>query len=170
MRKWYSVINGERFNRWTVVERGETFSSCRCDCGYVTNVRTNLLLRNKSKQCRSCAITSRNKQISRWDGDNDKYPPRLRMAAKNAIIRCTNPNHAQWKCYGGRGIKVHPPWVEDRRLFVEYLMTLEGWDDESLWLDRTNNEGHYEPGNLRWVTSSVSRINSRRDVPTILGF
>ncbi len=58
---------------------------------------------------------------------------------------------------------MHQPWIDDRRLFVEYLMTLEGWDDETLWLDRTNNEGNYEPGNLRWVTSSVSRINSRRD-------
>ncbi len=162
MRKWYTVQNGERFGRWTVVERGMSFCSCRCDCGYITNVRTNNLLRDKSTQCRSCAITSRNEQISRWKGNLAKYPPRLRMAVKNAILRCTNPDHVQYGCYGGRGIKVHPPWIEDRVLFVEYLTTLDGWDDESLWLDRINNDGNYEPGNLRWVTPSVSRANSRR--------
>lgn len=163
MRKWYTIQDGERFGKWIVVIRGQRFCLCRCDCGYVSNVRTNNLVHNKTTQCRSCAITSRNIQVSRWGGEGNRYPPRLRAAVKNAIMRCTNPNHTQYADYGCRGIKVYPPWIEDRRLFVEYLMTLEGWDNPLLWLDRENNEGNYEPGNLRWVTPSISRVNSRRD-------
>jgi hypothetical protein len=163
MRKWYSIQNGERFSRWTVVERGQEFCSCRCDCGYITNVRTNNLLRSKTRQCRSCSITSRNIQISRWEGNLTDYPPKIRMAVKNAILRCTDRDHEQYHRYGGRGIRVHPPWVEDRVAFVEYLMTLDGCNDEFLWLDRIDNDGNYEPGNLRWVTPSVSRVNSHRD-------
>lgn len=80
------------------------------------------------------------------------------------VSRCCNPTNKLFENYGGRGIKVHGPWLEDRLLFFQYALTLPGWDDDTLYLDRTNNDGHYEPGNLRLITPSESTRNTRATV------
>jgi hypothetical protein len=70
--------------------------------------------------------------------------------AKN---RCQNPKCDKWKYYGGRGIKF---------LFVSF----EQWFKEigprptsGHSVDRENPNGNYEPGNIRWATSSEQRNN-----------
>lgn len=45
---------------------------------------------------------------------------------------------------------------------MEYLYTLSGSNDAYLVLDRADNDGHYEPGNLRFVTPSQSLLNRQR--------
>jgi hypothetical protein len=85
----------------------------------------------------------------------------VRQAVNDAIRRCTSESYRQYKDYGGRGVQVYLPWLEDRRQFAVYLMSLPGWDDPSLWLDRIDNDGHYEPGNLRWTTPSENLYNKR---------
>lgn len=52
-------------------------------------------------------------------------------------------------------------WVGDIRLFVEHLVTLPGYDNPELVIDRINNNGNYEPGNLRFATWSESNYNRR---------
>lgn len=89
-----------------------------------------------------------------------KLLKRLRHAAENAIDRCNNKNHSRYWGWGGRGIKVlFSDWVE----FVEYLLTVPGHDNLSLVLDRIDNDKHYEPGNIRYVTRSESQINRREN-------
>jgi hypothetical protein len=85
----------------------------------------------------------------------------LLIRVRDIIRRCGDPRCKNFPTYGGRGIKVHPGWVADKLAFVEYLMTLPGHDDRSLFIDRIDNDGHYEPGNLRFVTPAVSRLNTR---------
>lgn len=85
----------------------------------------------------------------------------LMLKVGSAIRRCTDPKHKQYADYGGRGIKVYAPWIASPCSFAEYLLTLSGHDDNSLYLDREDNDGNYEPGNLRFVTPSVSRNNQR---------
>lgn len=78
------------------------------------------------------------------------------------IVRCTNPKSAAYPDYGGRGITVHPAWVEYRVEFLRYLVSLDGWDQPSLQLDRIDNNGGYVPGNLRFVTRNVNMANKRK--------
>ena len=75
--------------------------------------------------------------------------------------RCDNPNRANYKDYGGRGIGYHPDfqWFEPFRLYIE---SLEGNDAPDLSLDRIDNEGDYTYGNLRWATPSEQRLNQRK--------
>lgn len=80
----------------------------------------------------------------------------------DAIRRCTDEDHAQYYDWGGRGIHVYPDWLKDRTAFIAYLITLSGYDDLRLWLDRIDSNGHYEPGNLRFVVPAVSQCNRRR--------
>ena len=54
---------------------------------------------------------------------------------------------------------MHPTWLVTPVLFMEYLLTLPGCDNEELVLDRIENDGHYEPGNLRFVTHKESAAN-----------
>lgn len=87
---------------------------------------------------------------------------KLKGAARNAYKRCTDQNHAYYDDYGKRGIEFHFPSVE---ACVLYLITLQGHDDLSLWIDRIDNNGHYEVGNLRFTTRSVSQKNRRTSRP-----
>lgn len=71
-----------------------------------------------------------------------------------ALYRCTNPKQAEYRHYGGRGIKF---------LFAnfdEFIQVL-GRRPTGMTLDRINNDGHYEAGNVRWVTQQVQTINRR---------
>ena len=92
---------------------------------------------------------------------NSKYTLRIRQAVQGAIYRCTRPSHKNYDDYGDRGIQVLDTWVIFPSLFMAYLVTLPGHDDPALLLDRINNNGHYEPGNLRFVTHVESLSNRR---------
>ena len=76
------------------------------------------------------------------------------------IRRCTKPNVSRYADYGGRGIKVCAEWV-----FFENFLRDMGERPEGMTLDRINPDGHYEPGNCRWATASVQRINQRPQAP-----
>lgn len=80
-------------------------------------------------------------------------------AAWGAMVqRCTNPNHPRWKYYGARGITICTRWRESFAAFIADV----GRRPEGYELDRINNDGHYEPGNVRWTTKAESRRNRRR--------
>jgi len=79
--------------------------------------------------------------------------------------RCKNSNN---KDYGGRGIRCH---FENREAFVRYMIALcrESYPDictveelRAYDIDRTDNDGHYTPGNVRLVSRSQNLSNTRR--------
>jgi hypothetical protein len=114
----------------------------------------------KALRCHGCA--NKRPRPGRRTVDVDlpvKLYGRLASVVKHAIARCTNPAHAGWRRYGGRGIKVYPSWVADPASFVRHLLTLPGHDDPALVIDREDNSKGYEPGNVRFVTRSVSLFN-----------
>lgn len=76
--------------------------------------------------------------------------------------RCTNKNHKQFLDYGGRGIKFNFVSFDE---FYKHL----GPRPFGYQLDRINNDGHYEIGNVRWTTSHVNSINTRRCKNTFSG-
>lgn len=87
-----------------------------------------------------------------------RFYARTYVRVHNAIQRCTNEDNPQYSDYGGRGIGVYAPWLDDPAQFMAYLMTLPGWDDPSLVLDRRDKSGNYEPGNLRFVSKVISTV------------
>ncbi len=82
---------------------------------------------------------------------------RLYNTWKDMIRRCNNPKRKDYKDYGGRGISVCDRWL-DIHNFIEdmYPSYIEG-----LSLDRSNNDGNYEPNNCRWVDRFVQAQNSK---------
>jgi hypothetical protein len=77
--------------------------------------------------------------------------------------RCYNEKAKSYKNYGGRGITVCPEW-HDVRNYVAWIEANLGSRPEGLTLDRVNNDGNYEPGNMRWATYSEQNLNRRKRI------
>lgn len=77
------------------------------------------------------------------------------------IQRCTNPKHKCYHTYGGNGVRVCDEWLKSPKSFIDYCMTLDGWDNKSLTLDRINSYGNYEPGNVRFASANIQSRNAR---------
>jgi hypothetical protein len=75
-----------------------------------------------------------------------------RTAYENAFQRCNNRNDPQWHKYGGRGIKML------FASFADFFADI-GPKPDGYYLDRIDNNGHYEAGNVHWVTPSESVRN-----------
>ena len=75
------------------------------------------------------------------------------------IQRCCNPSNNAYHYYGGRGITVCEQW---RDSFETFLADVGLRPSNQHSLDRyPNNDGNYEPGNVRWATRMEQAINKR---------
>ena len=80
----------------------------------------------------------------------------------NARWRCLSPKCPSFADYGGRGISIHSTWIDDPVAFTEWVRdTLGPRPSRRHSLDRIDNNGNYEPGNLRW-SDWVEQQRNRR--------
>lgn len=69
--------------------------------------------------------------------------------------RCRNPKDPGYADYGGRGIEFRFSTIE------EWMAEVGMKPSPQHSIDRINNDGHYEKGNLRWATRSQQARNTR---------
>ena len=74
--------------------------------------------------------------------------------------RCTNPNHEGFKNYGGRGITVSEDFCDFDK-YIKYVNSLPNNNKPGYTVDRIDNDGNYERGNLRWSSHSSQGLNRR---------
>jgi len=72
-------------------------------------------------------------------------------------LRCYNKNNARFHRYGGRGITVCERW---RNSFIAFFEDMGPKPFPKAQIDRIDNDGNYEPGNCRWVTSAENIKNT----------
>lgn len=143
----------------------------QCSCAAPQHkVYLHNLLNGKSTRCAVCARKAAGFWRKNFYGYADICPDlehrrRLLGRISAAITRCTSPNNALYRHYGGRGIKVHPDWmggVPGKRNFLAHLVTLENSDVPAFEMDRIDVDRGYEPGNIRFVSKSDNSKNKRQ--------
>ena len=72
--------------------------------------------------------------------------------------RCYNPNSRGYQWYGARGISMCQAW---RDSFTAFLAHIGQRPTDLHTLDRIDNDGNYEPGNVRWATRNEQSQNTR---------
>lgn len=87
----------------------------------------------------------------------NKYTPEYK-AFYNARLRCNNPKSKAYNNYGGRGIMFL------FNSFEEFYKEIGPKPLSYYQLDRIDNNGHYEKGNVRWTTPKENRNNSRKKI------
>ncbi len=80
----------------------------------------------------------------------------LHCVYRDIIARCNNPKNKRYPRYGGRDIKNLFNSVDE---FVDYVVDILQVDPRGLQIDRIDNDGNYEPGNIRFVTCKENCLN-----------
>jgi hypothetical protein len=165
---------GQRFSRGVILApeirvplpNGKTQRGARlaCDCGteYVASISA--LVAGDSKSC-GCLRRPANPNVTGANGLS-RHP--LYKIWEGVLARCENAKSTSYRYYGAQGIEVCERW-HDVRLFIEDILREIGARPEGkyvsgrpLWtLDRTVNDGNYEPGNVRWATRAQQEQNKR---------
>lgn len=156
-------ITGQRFGRLIALgpvdhnNFGRLKWLCRCDCGNETITNGESLRRGATQSC-GCLGKENAKKSNTKHGLRRHRLYRIWYAM---IQRCTNPNDGAWKNYGQRGISVCGEWRVSFRSFFDHVSALPNCNRKGYSIDRINNDGNYEPGNVKWSTAKEQRHNRR---------
>lgn len=108
--------------------------------------------------CRTCRRKSDSPAKSKIRVDKYRHTLRGILVSRFSDIkkRCNDPEHQHYERYGGRGIQC---LFKSSDEFATYVLTVLQADPTGLDVDRIDNAGDYEPGNIRVVTHIINMNN-----------
>jgi hypothetical protein len=158
-KKRFVDLSGKRFGRLVVIKldkrtRGRFKYICKCDCGNEVSIFASNL-QAKGDHTRSCGCFW-SETIKEKNTVHGKTNSKIYAVWRNMMQRCYDKKNQAYKNYGGRGIKVDQRWHTFENFYKDV-----GDPPKDKTLDRTNNDGIYEPDNWRWATRSQQNKNRR---------
>lgn len=135
----------------------DPYAIFQCRCGNEYEALISSVKRKASRSC-GCLQKQRAREAKTTHGLSS-HPLYHRWG--DIKERCYNPKNQEYHNYGGRGITVCDEWKYDFKAFYDHVMPLLNAMQPGLTIDRENNEGNYEPGNIRWATARQQRMNQR---------
>jgi hypothetical protein len=128
-----------------------------CDCGkLLTRPRVYVVHGN----CSSCGCLRRDFTVNKNKAaaKHGYFGTPTYRSWSSMVTRCEDPTHVAYHNYGGRGVVIHP----ELRDFVRFLAFLGERPSLRHSIDRyPNQNGNYEPGNVRWATVEEQANNKR---------
>lgn len=151
------LTTGHQFNDWTALaffrhpQTGVAMLVAQCKCGRICLKEVQQLSGTRgSRKCSECP---------RYRGGVGATPEY--KAWRAARSRCHNPKDRAYKDYGARGIRMCEQWRES---FTAFMADVGQRPSKNHSLDRIENDGNYEPGNVRWATRTQQARNRRSTV------
>lgn len=152
---------GETYGRLTVREAtderaadGSVKFRCVCVCGGEALTTAFKLRSGHTRSC-GCLQRERSKEANTRHGCCRRSGQhRLYTTWASMRNRCNNPRSPDYKWWGARGVKVCNEWNGSKGFpnFRDHASGLAHYGEPGRSLDRIDNEGDYEPGNVRWAT------------------
>jgi hypothetical protein len=165
-------LANKKFGRLSVIDQisertshGSIKWNCICDCGNKVVVRGDYLVKGATASC-GCLQKEASRKANTKHGMSSSPEYKIWKVINQ---RCTNPNSAQYRDYGGRGIAVCDRW---KHSFENFLTDVGLKPEGKHALKRIDTDGNYEPGNCEWVirknpADKKSRVRKTKSIDIV---
>ena len=155
-------LTGQRFGRLTVIKfagtkKGHAMWDCLCDCGKLCTTYGRMLVGGHKM---SCGCLQKEVHSRKWTTHGMSRTKAYKVW-EGIRWRCLNEKSNVYSSYGGRGITICDEWRDDFVAFYNYVSKLDHFGESEYSIDRIDNDGNYEPGNVRWATKEEQTRNRR---------
>lgn len=155
-------LTNKKIGRLTVIsfaysKNKRKYWKCICECGNICDVMGNYLKLGSTKSC-GCLKKELNQK---GNIKHNMYKTRIYKIYQSMKQRCYFEKHTHYKNYGGRGISICDEWLGKNGFVNFYNWAMCNGYNDSLSIDRINNDGNYEPSNCKFSTNEEQQNNTR---------